>query len=186
MLNFRSLLSAWVGAVIAPDNSDLYWLLEQSSVKRLFEPTVQVGYIDTSGQKPGGSLRFRLTMEGWERYEALRHAEVASRSVFMAMKFGDAELDNVVNGCFKGAVKRAGFVLRPMTEGQPAGLIDDQLRVALRTSRLAIADLSHGNHGAYWEAGFAEGLGRPVIYTCKRKVWDERNDSDPNKVKSAF
>jgi nucleoside 2-deoxyribosyltransferase len=30
-----------------------------------------------------------------------------------------------------------------------------------------IADLTEDNAGAYWEAGFAEGLGRPVIYTCE-------------------
>jgi nucleoside 2-deoxyribosyltransferase len=34
-----------------------------------------------------------------------------------------------------------------------------------------IADL-HDNNGAYWEAGFAEGLGRPVIYTCRKQKWD--------------
>ena len=61
-----------------------------------------------------------------------------------------------------------------LTEKQPAGLIDDQLRVALRTSRFVVADLTHGNNGAYWEAGFAEGLGRPVIYTCRKKEWDEK------------
>jgi hypothetical protein len=60
-----------------------------------------------------------------------------------------------------------------MTDGQPAGLIDDQMRVALRTSRFVVADLSHGNRGAYWEAGFAEGLGRPVIYTCHKDSWDK-------------
>ncbi len=30
-----------------------------------------------------------------------------------------------------------------------------------------IAELTLENRGVYWEAGFAEGLGRPVIYTCK-------------------
>lgn len=30
-----------------------------------------------------------------------------------------------------------------------------------------VADLSHDNDGAYFEAGFAEGLGLPVIYTCE-------------------
>jgi hypothetical protein len=50
-------------------------------------------------------------------------------------------------------------------------LIDDQMRVALRTARFVIADLTHGSHGAYWEAGFAEGLGRPVIYTCRKDEW---------------
>ena len=27
---------------------------------------------------------------------------------------------------------------------------------------------THGDPGAYWEAGFAEGLGKPVIYTCEK------------------
>src|SRR5215470_16220437 len=40
--------------------------------------------------------------------------------------------------------------------------------------RFVVADLSHGSHGAYWEAGFAEGLGLPVIYTCEEDAWKER------------
>ncbi|HEV7911876.1 MAG TPA: hypothetical protein VGP28_12530 [Methylocella sp.] len=89
----------------------------------------------------------------------------------MAMQF-DSEMDRVVKDCFKPAVARTGFELRVLTDGQPAGSIDDQLRVALRTSRFVIADLTHDNNGAYWEAGFAEGLGRPVIYTCRKQKWD--------------
>ena len=53
-----------------------------------------------------------------------------------------------------------------------AGLIDDRLRVEIRTSRFLIADLTHENAGAYWEAGFAEGLGKPVIYTCEKSKFD--------------
>jgi nucleoside 2-deoxyribosyltransferase len=34
----------------------------------------------------------------------------------------------------------------------------------IRRCRFLIADLSDGSAGAYWEAGFAEGLGKPVIY----------------------
>ena len=37
-----------------------------------------------------------------------------------------------------------------------------------------ISDLSHGNYGAYWEAGFAEGLGKAVIYTCERTIFETR------------
>jgi nucleoside 2-deoxyribosyltransferase len=92
----------------------------------------------------------------------------------MAMQFGDKELNHTVDRCFRPSVDRAGFDLRVLTDRQPAGLIDDQLRVSLRTSRFVIADLTHGNNGAYWEAGFAEGLGRPVIYTCRKAEWDER------------
>jgi len=41
-------------------------------------------------------------------------------------------------------------------------------------SRFLLADLTHGNQGAYWEAGFAEGLGKPVIYTCEKTVFENK------------
>jgi nucleoside 2-deoxyribosyltransferase len=93
----------------------------------------------------------------------------------MAMQFGDPHLNVLVDDHCKPAVTSTGFELRVLTDRQAAGLIDDQLWVALRRSRFVIADLTHGNQGAYWEAGFAEGLGRPVIYTCRKKEWEEDN-----------
>jgi nucleoside 2-deoxyribosyltransferase len=156
-------VSAWIGTAITPDNSDggLAWLLRQPQMKLFVENNASYN----------GPDRLSLTFEGWQRYEALKHAQVESRTAFMAMQF-DSEMDRVVKDCFKPAVARTGFELRVLTDGQPAGLIDDQLRVALRIARFVIADLTHDNNGAYWEAGFAEGLGRPVIYTCRKQKWD--------------
>jgi hypothetical protein len=96
----------------------------------------------------------------------------------MAMKYGEPELDSIVRDHFAGAVARTGFELRRLDQNQPAGLIDDQLRVQIRTSRFLVCDLTHGNRGAYWEAGFAEGIGRPVIYTCKSDVFNNPTHSD--------
>jgi len=45
--------------------------------------------------------------------------------------------------------------------------------VEIRRARFLIADLTGGNNGAYWEAGFAEGLGKKVIYTCRRDWADK-------------
>jgi len=45
---------------------------------------------------------------------------------------------------------------------------------------LAIVDLTHGNQGAYWEAGYAEGLGKPVIYTCDEAKFEEMSHFDTN------
>jgi hypothetical protein len=118
-------------------------------------------------------MAFRLKMPGWARYEELKKTNPDSRTAFMAMKFGDDELNQVVADCFKPAVRRTGFELRLLTEQQPAGLIDSQIRAAILSARFVIADLSHGSHGAYFEAGFAEGRDLPVIYTCRRATWDE-------------
>ena len=89
----------------------------------------------------------------------------------MAMKFGGEVLNGVIRDHFRPAVSKTGFELRLLTDGQPAGLIDDQLRAAILSARFLIADLSHANPGGYWEAGFAEGLNLPVIYTCEAEKW---------------
>jgi nucleoside 2-deoxyribosyltransferase len=77
-------------------------------------------------------------------------------------------MDQVLQNCFKPAVAQTGFELRALNETQPAGLIDNQIRAAIRRARFVVADLTHDNNGAYFEAGFAEGTGVPVIYTCER------------------
>ena len=40
----------------------------------------------------------------------------------------------------------------------------------IRDAKFVIADLTHDNNGAYWEAGYAEGLGKPVIYICEKET----------------
>jgi nucleoside 2-deoxyribosyltransferase len=165
-------LSAWVGATISKGSpgAPLAWLLEAAKAGSLISD-----YRDLSD--------VRLTLSGWQRREELKRGQAIGRRVLMAMKFRtrrlpDIELDQVVQA-FKPAVGQCGFELFTLESGA-AGLIDDQLRVALRTSRFVIADLTYGSRGAYWEAGFAEGLGRPVIYTCREKEWNDANGEAPH------
>jgi len=161
-------LDAWIGAEL-PEipgvGQGFRWLLAQidDHSPKLF----------VHGFTLEKKRRFQLTMAGWERYAALKQARNESRTAFMAMKFGDAELNGVVDQCFRPAVSRAGFELRVLTDQQRAGLIDDQMRAALISARFVVADLTHDSFGAYWEAGFADGRGLPVIYTCKRTKWDD-------------
>jgi hypothetical protein len=159
-------ISAWIGTEIStyPGRDAFDWLNAELEKESLYEWWDDDTY----------NLYIRLTMKGWERYQELKKRNVESRVAFMAMKFGDALLNKTVDECFRPAVDRAGFRLRLLTDDQGAGLIDDQLRAAILASRFIIADLSHGNQGAYWEAGFGEGLGLPVIYTCEASKWANR------------
>jgi predicted RNA-binding Zn-ribbon protein involved in translation (DUF1610 family) len=106
-----------------------------------------------------------LTAQGWQRFEELRRAHISSNFAFFARKFKNSELDRVFNNCLYQAVKDTGYELRTAT--QRAGLVDAVIEDEIRRCRFLIADLSDSNAGAYWEAGFAEGLGKPVIYICK-------------------
>ncbi len=51
-----------------------------------------------------------------------------------------------------------------------AGNIHARLEVEIRKARFLVAELSHHNNGAYWEAGFARGLGKPVIYMYNKEI----------------
>ena len=97
------------------------------------------------------------------------------------MEFGaaDSEIEIVYRDFLRSGAADADYDLRTTRESQGAGLIDDHIRVSIRESRFVVADISTGNRGAYWESGFAEGLGKPVIYTCKKSVWDDKGD--PNR-----
>lgn len=164
-------VAAWIGARIDRQNpgAELVWLLSQHETRR---------YLELCGHD---SIAVMLHMSGWERYRAITQGRVESRKAFMAMKFGAEDVELAYNNCFKHAVTRTGFELFDMREQQQAGMIDDHMRVAIRTSRFLIADLSHECRGSYWEGGFAEGLGRPVIYTCNAEKWKkEKSHFDTN------
>jgi hypothetical protein len=123
----------------------------------------------TGRQSNQGCARATLSFKGWAYYEDLAKGSIAYRKAFMAMKFGDPVLEKFLRDVFKPAAKLAGFDLFKLDDVPKAGLIDDRLRVEIQSSDFLVADLTHDNLGAYWEAGYAEGLGKPVIYTCERR-----------------
>lgn len=124
--------------------------------------------------KIDSSHRAALTLQGWARFDELRKTNIDSRRAFMAMPFNNSLLDSLFHDFFKPAVRQTGFDLYRIDENPPAGSIDDRLRVEIRRSRFLIAELTDDNSGAYWEAGFAEGLERPVIYTCSNEFFDDK------------
>jgi len=122
---------------------------------------------------PLDQAHISLSFKGWQYYEKIKQGDINSRKAFMAMKYGDEQLDKIVDDVFKPAVKQTGFDLVRLDDRPKAGLIDDRLRVEIQTSRFLIADLTHDNLGAYWEAGYAEGLGKSVIYTCEKSKFEK-------------
>ena len=138
-------------------------------VNHLFSVGLLVGL-----QTPAFSARCQATLSfaGWEYYEQLAKGGTIYRKAFMAMKFGDVVLKKMLADVFRPAAKVAGFELFKLDDVPKAGLIDDRLRVEIQASDFVVADLSHDNLGAYWEAGYAEGLGKPVIYTCESSKFD--------------
>lgn len=115
-----------------------------------------------------------LTLDGWQNYEAEKRGKIRGKYGFIAMEFDDPVLDPFVEDVVKPAVKDGiGYDLVDMRAVARAGIIDNIMRAQIRDAAFVIVDLTHDNSGAYWEAGYAEGLGKPVIYICEKTKFDD-------------
>lgn len=114
-----------------------------------------------------------LTLAGWEEYEALKSGRRAGHFGFLAMQYNDDVLEEFVSTVVKPQVKdQLGYDLVDLRDESRAGVIDNIMREKIRDSAFVLADLTHDNYGAYWEAGYAEGLGKPVVYICERTKFE--------------
>lgn len=108
-----------------------------------------------------------LTLAGWSEYERLKRGGGTGHRAFLAMPFGRVDLDGTIVPVAKAACADCGFTLMRQDEQARPGIIDVQIRVAIKEARFLVVDLTYANLGAYWEAGFGEGLAKPVIYTVR-------------------
>ena len=140
---------------------------------QIFEELVRRGVI-SAGKYVWDSeskvyLNVNLTLEGWEQFEQEKRGKFKGNYGFIAMQFNDPELDPFIANIVKPKIKFGfGYDLVDMRDVAQAGLIDNIMRVQIRDAAFVIVDLTHDNHGAYWEAGYAEGLGKPVVYICEQ------------------
>ena len=118
-------------------------------------------------------LNVSLTLEGWQEYEAEKRGQISGDYGFLAMEFGDSVLEAFAREVVKPTVKKElGYDLVDMRDKSETGVIDVNMRIKIRDAAFVIADLTHDNRGAYWEAGFAEGLHKPVVYICEQQKFE--------------
>ena len=82
------------------------------------------------------------------------------------MKFGEDTV--ALREAIRKGVTDAGYFAVFIDEVQHNELITPELLKHIRDSKFVVADLTHQNNGAYFEEGYAMGLGKPVIQLCKK------------------
>ena len=131
------------------------------------------GFIEGQ-QALGGSMTYSLTVAGEEHLKKLSDP-LASRQVFVAMWFSDEMRDAYDRGIAPG-IREAGFDPLRIDERLDVDKIDDAILAEIDKSRFVVADMTHGADGVrgsvYYEAGYARGLGRDVIYCCRKDCVD--------------
>jgi hypothetical protein len=129
--------------------------------------------IDVASNSRVSAIHVDLTLAGWERYEHEKRGRFAGNYGFIALKFGDSILDPFLSNHVKPGIKtHIGYDLIDMRDAAKAGIIDNLMREKIRDAAFVLVDLTHENSGSYWEAGYAEGLGKPVLYICERTKFE--------------
>lgn len=74
--------------------------------------------------------------------------------------------DTAWTAIIKPGIIAAGYRPFRVDQQEHADKVDDLIMAEIRRSKFLVADFSGQRGGVYFEAGFAHGLGRPVIWMC--------------------
>lgn len=109
----------------------------------------------------------KIKLQGWRRIEELRDKQPTSRQAFVAMSFAP-ELQSAYDDGLKPGIEDTSYYKAfRVDRTEHNEKIDDYIIAGIRKSGLLVADFTGQKAGVYFEAGFALGLGIPVVWTCK-------------------
>lgn len=141
--------------VDAMSTDELVYLLQQMQ---------ELGYIYF--EQTNTSLKCIIQTKGWERLQEQTISGIPGRC-FVAMSF-DHSLDEAWNkGIFQALKEDCKLNPIRMDKESHNEKICDKIIAEIRQSQFVIADFTYHRGGVYFEAGFALGLGKPVIWTCR-------------------
>lgn len=114
------------------------------------------------------SVYVTLQPRGYSRIDVLQKNNTNGRNALVAMKFG--EDTKVLRESIRKGITDAGYNAIFIDEVQHNDYITPELLKHIRDSKYVVADLTHQNNVAYFEEGYAMGLGKPVIQLCQDGV----------------
>jgi hypothetical protein len=126
----------------------------------------RLGFISRGGTI-ATELYLTLTTEGWKIVQPLPQTGGIPGQCFVAMWFSEDTRAAYEEG-IEPAVKKAGFRPMRIDRKEYNNEIPDEIIAEIRNSQFMVADFTGQRAGVYYEAGFAMGLGRKVIWCCRK------------------
>jgi hypothetical protein len=130
------------------------------------------GYLDSDEARASGDEvppAVRLNVDGWNYVAELQRARAGTDPLqaFVGMAFRDDVKAAYTEGIEPG-IQDAGYNSLRIDRKEHNNKIDDEIFAEIRKSRFVVADFTHHRGGVYLEAGFAQGLDLPVIWTVRK------------------
>lgn len=150
---------------------EMRWLLRQIQVAGLLVNPI------------GKETYYSLSLKGLDRLETGGEA-VASTTAFVAMWF-HKDVGKAYDEGIEPAIRDAGYTPLRVDNVEHSGKIDDRIVAEIRRAHFLVCDFTCGllsdkaaefgqsavaRGGVYYEAGLAHGLGKTVIWTCRKDL----------------
>ncbi len=109
----------------------------------------------------------KITATGWDFLDKNEKEGIISNQVFVAMSFS-SHLNSLWTDAIKKAIENAGYSPYRIGVEPHSDRIDTKIMSEIKNSRFLVADVTEQKQGVYFEAGYALGLGLPVIWSCRK------------------
>jgi hypothetical protein len=113
------------------------------------------------------TVELTLSMEGWKQVQPPPRTGGFPGQCFVAMWLSE-DTRAAYEGGIEPAISRAGFKPIRIDLKEHNNEITDEIMAEIRNSEFIVADFTGQRAGVYYEAGFAMGLGRKVIWCCRK------------------
>ena len=149
------------------NEGDKVWHIE---IPGILNALCELGYLSRDL-----SQYYCISAKGWEKVSELEKAE-SNNQGFIAMSFRNETKS--ISESFKNAISRCGYIPRRIDEKEHNNQIVPEILFEISRSKFVVVDVTYPNFGAYYEAGYAEALGKEVIICCRDKEFN--GDSKPH------
>lgn len=114
---------------------------------------------------------YSLTIDGWVHYgNSIK--DTNTRKAFVAMWFNE-KVEEAWEKGFKQALIECNYQPLRIDKEEHNEKICDRIIAEINNCGLLVADFTGQRGGVYFEAGYAMGLGIPVIWTCHQEEVDK-------------
>ena len=122
----------------------------------------EMGFLSLVGDPDGPA--YVVSPKGFLRLEQAPNA--VSSIGFCAMWFSE-EVQPLYDKVIEPGIRDAGYEPLRIDSKEHNNKIDDEIVASIRSARFVVADYTGERGGVYYEAGFAHGLGLPVVFMAK-------------------
>lgn len=134
-------------------------------------------FIETGGNYD--KVKIIMLPDGWKRVDDLQIDIKNNKNVFVSMAFNNGT--KKTREALREGIIKAGYSPEFIDEIIHNKQIVPEMFRLIRESRFLILEITDPNYGAYYEAGYALGLGKEVIICCKAEVFSKQYETEEEK-----